>query len=112
MRGTRTAFAVFVGSAAFLIAGVAVGPTVNEIYGAGGPGAAIAMELVVLGLAWIFALWGALVAIMVFLVLWVGASLADEGPASPVGFPADAGTTVARSTDLGIQPTTATRVAA
>ena len=44
-------------------------------------------QLAALGLGWLVGLWGALVAFMVFLILWVGqqlAALEAERPAQPV----------------------------
>jgi hypothetical protein len=56
--------AIYVGIAPILLSAAPVGAP------ASGP-------LVVLGLAWYFAVWGALVAAMVFLIAWTGAAFTE-----------------------------------
>lgn len=77
---------------AVVILGLAVLPAVTATQARSGAGGQVLPTgLSALWLAWMFALWGTLVAVMVFLIVWVGESLATDEEARATDDPAQDG---------------------
>jgi hypothetical protein len=74
MSASRVLFLVFLGITLVVVAGIGLLPVL-----AAGENAAEgrSVGLAVLELGWLFMLWGSLIAMMAFLIVWVGESLSE-----------------------------------